>query len=253
MPSNFLDEEYIAGVETLMNRNQRKLTPSIKEAVNAEINFIFRWLADTYSRAKPRGDKHQLYKLILPKVNALGHFLVTYLGDVEYRYALMGVYALASSLHLLLLQELIVVNPACYKPDQSLDIAKVSSCAQRYTSHVQHTYEHLTAKCSLGVTKVVMEYQVVPVSSREKEARSRVNYISSQVTYTTRWTDSSMKKTFTDQTERISGVWTNGTLAELEERSIAARTAHVSRLAALTGAGASLDRWRQLIYEPLTY
>ena len=243
VPSYFT--EVYKEIEKIMHQ---QITENTIHEIDGQINGTTDWVKFTYNPRKDSGaSKEELYNLLEPKVSDLAINMIAVLMEKTYAESALAVFIVGAGVHLALLQELAYVDPNVDDPYQSSYIATIKSYASEYADHAEKTWEAIVEARKKLITDVKIKSQAFP----PMQGRPPTDYH-----YTSEWTDDNTGEKFTDATDFIGGVWTNGNYSDLETRANDARTSYINSTidelqVQMNDPPHAASTWRQLETEPL--
>ena len=137
VPSYFT--EVYKTIEKIMHQ---ELTDNTIDQINGEINGTSDWVKFTYNPRKDSGAaKAELYALLEPKVSDLAISMIGVLQEEAFAESALSVFIISAGMHLVLLQELALVDPDVDDPEQSSYIATIKSYAAKYADYAEQTWD----------------------------------------------------------------------------------------------------------------
>lgn len=190
------------------------LPMTLMNYVNGEINVMVSWIVNVYGRMKIGGaNQITIYATLNAYIKAKPLLLVNRLKNVTNSEIALGVFFVAATIHLLLVQELVRVDPNVTPFFPSNHASQVAFLARDYSQHAINTYNSIMVARHAAIGRVQMKRDSVTVGESEKEQVKSF------------WIDSVTNYKYGDQSsKKADGTWTNGDPAMVEAKSWRART-----------------------------
>ncbi|XP_028394157.1 uncharacterized protein LOC114518377 [Dendronephthya gigantea] len=243
VPSYFT--EVYKEIEKIMHQ---EITENTINEIDGEINGTSTWVKFDYNPRKASGaSKDDLHSLLEPKVSDLAINMVAVLQQKSFAESALAVFIVGAGVHLSLLQELAYVDPIVDDPHQSSYIKTIQGYGPDYADHADKTWKSVKTSREALFTEVKIKSQLIP----PPPGRPPTDYH-----YTSEWTDEFTGEKFTDATDFIGGVWTNGSYGDLENRANAKRTEYINTTIAelqkeMHDPPHAAETWRKLVDQPL--
>ena len=242
VPSYFT--EVYKEIEKIMHQ---EITKNTINEINGQVNGTSNWVKFTYNPRKDSGaSKKALYDLLEPKVSDLAINMIAVLQENAFAESALAVFIIAAGIHFSLLQELATVDPKVQDPHESSYIVTIKGYGPNYADHAEKTWGTIEKARKAQVTEVAIESHPIPFPGKPP----------TDFHWTSEWSDNFTGEIFSDATDFISGMWTNGTNEDLKNRANDARTSYInSTIDALqkdmNDPSYAADTWRKLVNQPL--
>ena len=137
---------------------KRRLTNDFVVKTDYEINTLIDWVKKEYIlRADFFAPKSELYNRLLPQVTNTLVPLVFALTDMP---STLGVFVLGATVHLILLQELAIIDPKVSDPTKSSHIADIRRYAASYADYADQTYRRLESQRINAISSVSIDFEM---------------------------------------------------------------------------------------------
>lgn len=150
VPSYF--PEVYEEIERIMDEKLKKETIG---TINKQINGLIGWIQRTYVPRKDSGaSKSGLHNILQPQVANLAIHIIPMLQDKEFGSTALGTFVLGASIHLLLLQELAMVDPDVDNPLNSSYVVSIKKYSATYASYAEQTFDKIVSARKRLVTGI---------------------------------------------------------------------------------------------------
>lgn len=226
---------------------KQEVTQNTIDDIDGKINSLAKWVKNVYIPRKRQPDvsKQDLYNIMWPQEKDIAINMIGVLQHQKIAESALPVFVIGATLHLLLLQELALLDPKAAAPDDSSYVTSVKKYALAYADYAVKMHGIIIEKrtCDSVITTVSTTAESLSCVTSE---------------FVVQWEDNLARKTFRDSSSPlVFGMpWSNGNLPELKLKHAAKRDNYIAKVKAELSKAMNdpVDvsfAWRQLESNPL--